>query len=290
MKSFFKTTNKQYTMTTQPKNVIIFIDGSYFCFHRYYSLVRWWKSAYPENQDVLLNPFENEIFRSKFTKTVVQTVKDIPKKLGLKGESIKMIVGKDCKREDIWRNEFCDNYKGNRKNDGVMVGPFFKSVYDDKLFLEAGVQSVLQCDKLEADDCIALAAKHLTNNPEIDKIYIITSDMDYLQLHSDKIKIFDLSFNNIAEKKSSFGDAATNLFCKIVMGDTSDNISSIFKKCGPKTAIKCWQDPKYFEERLKKEDSQKKFEKNQLIIDFNYIPVVYINAFYTKYSEMLNAL
>jgi len=277
----------------QKKNIVVLIDGSYFCFHRYYSIVRWWKSAYPEQQDALLNPYENDAFRSKFSKTFVQTVKDIPKKLGLKNESVKMLVGKDCKREDIWRNEHFDNYKGNRKNgpeDGFMGGPFFKSVYEENLFLDGGVQSILSIDKLEADDCIAIAVKHLLKKDHIHQIYIITSDMDYLQLHSDKVKIFDLSFNNVAEKKSSFGDAGINLFCKIVMGDTSDNIPSIFKKCGPKTAIKCWNDRDYFEEKLEKEDAYEKYEKNRLIVDFSSIPTIYVDAFFAKYSEILDNL
>lgn len=114
--------------------------------------------------------------------------------------------------------------------------------------------------------------------------------MDYLQLHSDKVKIFDLSFNNVAEKKSSFGDAGINLFCKIVMGDTSDNIPSIFKKCGPKTAIKCWNDRDYFEEKLEKEDAYEKYEKNRLIVDFSSIPTIYVDAFFAKYSEILDNL
>ena len=33
----------------------IFIDGSYFCFYRYHSLLTWWKNAYPEEKDVLQN-------------------------------------------------------------------------------------------------------------------------------------------------------------------------------------------------------------------------------------------
>lgn len=281
--------------TEAPKKIIIFIDGSYFCFHRYYSIVRWWKSGFPEQQEVLLNPYENQEFREKFAKTFVQTVKDIPKKLGLKKclPNVTMIVGKDCKREEIWRNQYIENYKGNRKNGpehGFMGGPFFKSAYEENLFSEAGVKTVLDFNTLEADDCIALAAKHLANNPDIDKIYIITSDMDYLQLHCEKIQIFDLAFNNIAEKKSSFGDAETNLFCKIVMGDTSDNIPSIFKKCGPKTALKCRQDTKYFEERIKKEDAGLKFEKNRMIIDFNCIPAPLIEGFFAKYLEVLDSL
>ena len=282
-------------MTETQKKTIIFIDGSYFCFHRYYSIVRWWKNARPEQQDALLNPYENEEFLSKFVKTFVKSVQDIPKNLGIKKNTpnVKIIVGKDCKREDIWRNDHIENYKANRKNgpaDGFMGCPFFKMVHDQNLFMQGGAQTILFQDKLEADDCIAISAKHLATQDDIQQIYIITSDMDYLQLHSDKIKIFDLSFNNIATKKSSFGDAETNLFCKIVMGDKSDNIPAIFKKCGQKTALKCWQDSKYFEDKLKKENASEKYSRNRLIVDFNYIPTEYIDTFLKKYSCLLNTL
>jgi 5'-3' exonuclease len=140
---------------------------------------------------------------------------------------------------------------------------------------------------LEADDCIALAVKQLAQQPNVE-IYVITSDMDYLQLHSDKVKIIDLSYKNVAEKKSSFGTAEANLFCKIVMGDTSDNIPSIFKKCGPKTAIKCWEDTAYFEEKLKKENAYEMYERNKKIVSFDYIPKNYQNDFYNKYATPMS--
>ena len=44
-------------MSTNP--TFIFIDGSYFCFYRYHSLLTWWKNAYPEEADV---------FKFEFTK------------------------------------------------------------------------------------------------------------------------------------------------------------------------------------------------------------------------------
>jgi len=56
------------------------------------------------------------------------------------------------------------------------------------------------------------------------------------------------------------------------MGDVSDNISSVLAKCGPKTAIKCFENNYYFEERLKKENAYAKYENNRKIIDFDCIP------------------
>ena len=55
-------------------------------------------------------------------------------------------------------------------------------------FENAGVGAVLEHPSLEADDCIAITVKYILDKhdePDL-KIHIITSDMDYLQLASDK--------------------------------------------------------------------------------------------------------
>lgn len=265
------------SMKTDNKVSFLFIDGSYFCFYRYHSMMRWWKSAYPENP--IEDPFKNEQFVEKFRKTFVDTVGSLTKRLGIATDDPILIVGKDCKREDIWRNEFYDKYKGTRaKDDKFMGGPFFKMVYDDKLFQEGGVRAILRHPKLEADDCIAISVKHILATVPNAHITIITSDKDYLQLATGNVKIYNLGFKNISEATHG-GSAEADLFCKIVMGDTSDNITSVLKKCGPKTALKCFQDKLYFDERMKKENAYEKFELNQKIIDFNYIPQNLIDEF-----------
>ena len=258
-------------------NQVIFIDGSYFNFHRYFSLMRWWKTAHPD--ETIDSPIDNQLFVEKYKKTHYEHVQQIPKKLGIwkKGQLSlpPILVGKDCKREDIWRNAYIDNYKGTRKNGpehGFNGGPIFKMVHQDNMFQTAGVKHVLKHPHLEGDDCIAISVKYLKKyHPEVD-VYIITSDKDYLQLATEKIHIFDLSYNNLAEKKSSFKDANCDLFCKIVMGDVSDNIPSVLHKCGPKTALKCYENKEYFDQRMQKENAYERFEMNQRIIDFNFIP------------------
>lgn len=265
------------SMKSDNKVSFLFIDGSYFCFYRYHSIMRWWKSAYPETP--IEDPFKNEKFVEKFRKTFVDTVSGLTKKLGIIADDPILIVGKDCKREDIWRNEFYDKYKATRtKDDGFMGGPFFKMVYEDKLFQEGGVRAILKHPKLEADDCIAISVKHILQIIPNAHITIITSDKDYLQLAAGNVKIYNLGFKNISEATHG-GSAEADLFCKIVMGDSSDNITSVLNKCGPKTALKCFQDRAYFDERMKKENAYEKFELNRKIIDFNYIPQNLIDEF-----------
>ena len=269
-------------MSTSP--TFIFIDGSYFCFYRYHSLLTWWKNAYPEQLDVLQDPYQNKQFVGKFTKTFVENVQKIPKNLNIdKTINPIIIVGKDCKRENIWRNELFPNYKGTRANgpeDGFMGGPFFKMVYEDDLFIKGGAKTILKHPKLEADDCIAITAKHLLQTYPTCNIYIITSDKDYLQLAETRVHLYNMSFKKLTDQKSCTGDAACDLFCKIVTGDPSDNIPSVFPKCGPKTALKYFMNRELFEQKLNESETfQKQYELNKTIIDFNCIPEELVNEF-----------
>lgn len=272
-------------LTEMPNNpTFIFIDGSYFCFYRYHSLLTWWKNAYPEQSDVLLDPYQNQQFVDKFKKTFVENVAKIPKSLKLdKNDKPIIIVGRDCKRENIWRNELFPNYKGTRANgseDGFMGGPFFKMAYEEKLFIQGGARSILKHPKLEADDCIAISVKHLLKEYPACNIYIITSDKDYLQLAQERVHLYNLAFKDLTEQKSCTGDSNCDLFCKIVTGDVSDNIPSVFPKCGPKTALKYFENRDLFEKKLLESSAfQTQYELNRKIIDFNYIPEELVNEF-----------
>ena len=267
---------------TMNKLTFIFVDGSYYNFYRYYALLNWWKNAYPE--EPLEDPYQNEKFVEKFIKTHTENLKQIAKKLKLdKNINPILIVGKDCKRENIWRVKHFSKYKATRVNEGFMGGPFFKMVYETNLFLEGGAKAILKHPELEADDCIALSVKHLVQRYPECQIYIITSDKDYLQLKRDNVHLYNLAFKNIADNKSSTGNPLQDLEIKIVMGDTSDNIPSVFPKCGPKTAQKCFEDPEFFKKKMSNnEEYYKQYELNKLLVDFNSIPEELVNDFYIK--------
>lgn len=262
----------------------IFVDGSYFCFYRYHSLLTWWRNAYPEEMDVLQDPYQNEKFVEKFRKTFVDNLEKIPKGLKLdKNINPILIVGKDCKRENIWRNTLFPNYKANRANgqeDGFMGGPFFKMAYEENLFIQGGARSILKHPRLEADDCIAITVKHLLKTYPSCSIYIITSDKDYLQLAESRVHLYNLAFKDLTQQKSCTGDPECDLFCKIVTGDISDNIPSVFPKCGPKTALKYFEDRDKFEKKLEESETYRvQYELNRKIIDFNCIPEELVDDF-----------
>jgi 5'-3' exonuclease len=68
------------------------------------------------------------------------------------------------------------------------------------------------------------------------------------------------------------------------MGDKSDNISSVLKKCGPKTAAKYFEDRVAFEKQIEKENAGELLERNRRLVSFSEIPVVLQEEFYLGLS------
>lgn len=259
----------------------ILIDGSYYCFYRYYSLITWWKNAHKD--ELLESPFENEIFLDKFKKLYVENIFKLSKKLNIsKNEPVKILIAKDCPRMDIWRMQIYNEYKATRKShDAEDIPHFFETAYRELIPPEV---QVLSHPHLEADDCIALYVKHLRSIDSQSNIFIVASDTDYLQLAYDanvntnnNLKIYNLAFKNLEEQKSAKN---CNLFSKILMGDTSDNIKGIIKKCGIKTAQKYDTNPELFAQLLASSDEiRNNYELNRTLMDFNCVPRNLIEEF-----------
>jgi len=260
----------------------LFIDGSYFCFYRYYALLTWWKNSH-SNEPPPENTSLNEEFVSKFKKVFNLKIDEISKKLKIKDPII--IIGKDCHRKNIWRNSIYDEYKENRNTDNLfMEGEFFKIAYNELYPNNTKIKQIINHSSLEADDCIAVATKYVLDKYSHANIYIITSDMDYLQLANEHTHIYNLKYKKLTDSKNSFNDCKKDLFCKIVMGDKSDNIPGIFKKCGIKTAQKLYDDPDLFIKKLNQENSTKDYERNKQLVDFNQLPLNYVNELKTTFN------
>jgi len=253
----------------------LFIDGSYYIFFRYFSIMNWYKLSHKGEE--IKDPINNIEFVNKFKKTFLSKIREIIEKLNI--ENPVVLIGKDTSRKDIWRMKYLPTYKGNRDYSNFEGGPFFEMVYNECLFEQAGGHIVLKYNKLEADDIIAITTKHILETRKDGMIYIITSDMDYLQLQGERVKLYNLKYKSLTESKHCHGNPELDLFIKIVTGDKSDNIKSVFKKCGPKTAIKLFENPDIFREKLKKENAIEQYKLNTLLIDFNNIPEELVNGF-----------
>jgi len=283
----------------EPTNTFILVDTSYWIFYRYYAILQWWNHA-KVDEPLPENHFEHEEFLEKFNKTFLESLELFKKKLKLHKQSKKnalpctIIAARDCPRKDIWRNKLYENYKGTRSQDNAFNGaPFFKAIYQNnnqKLY-EAGVNHVFQFPNLEADDIIAVIKQELRVKYPNSKIYIIANDHDYLQLLDGQTEIVNFQYKFLKEAKKVFDEPRKNLFYKIVLGDKSDNINPVFKKCGPKTCEKYYENNEVFNDALLKEvGAQEKYELNKKLVSFDEIPRDLIESFKAENHEVLQSL
>jgi 5'-3' exonuclease len=236
-----------------------------------------------------------EEFVTKFIKLFSESILKIKKQLKLHKKENTVIAGIDCSRKDIWRNSIYSQYKENRyveaptDNDATTVADFFKLVYanDNELLKNAGAEYIFRCNNLEGDDVLAITKNYIRDKyPDAD-IYIITGDHDYLQLHDQNTNIINLQFKNLMENKKVFPETDKNLFYKIVLGDKSDCIPPIFKKCGPKTAEKYYLDRKLFDNAIIKENARENYDRNKTLVDFAEIPNELVENFMETYKVEL---
>ena len=105
---------------------------------------------------------------------------------------------------------------------------------------------LVSIDKIEADDSIGYLASVL---PE--KVVILSSDQDYLQLVSDRVSVFSPIKKKIyypEDVKAEYGIPPQNFLThKIVVGDKGDNIPGV-RGIAMKTLLKLY--PELKEERL----------------------------------------
>jgi 5'-3' exonuclease len=177
-------------------------------------------------------------------------------------------------RENIWRFQYYKNYKKTRDERlTTFNGDIFKYCYNNLLPTLEEKLGIQSCEHpiSEADDIIAVFTRYLHNNNHLSNITIVTNDNDYLQLIRDNVKIVNMK--NVNLNTRLIEDADTYLKIKIILGDKSDNIPSVFPKCGEKKAIQLAQNPVLLEEKMKKyPGSKEKYELNTLLIDTKCIP------------------
>ena len=263
----------------------LLIDTSYTIFFRYYATKRWYNFSHPEDKfEEDYEWFNNEIFKNMFEKQFYDSFTKIIKKYNVPEKNIVFI--RDCPRNEIWINKFSNIYKANRDelygSDNKIVfkgGPFFKYTYNTIIpdIVSKKGSKVIKHDNMEADDIIALTKNYLRNKYPDEKIIIVASDCDLLQLLDDNTDIINLK-NQLLNKKST-GNPKMDLEIKILCGDKSDNISSCFNKCGIKTATKLFNDKNLLAEKFKKNpDSLDKYALNKILIDFSNIPKELVNS------------
>ena len=254
-----------------PNDPFLFVDSSYFVFYRYFSIFNWYRLSQKQTVDVP-NVLTNTEFMQKFDKLFEDNLEKLRKKHNVPYNNV--VFCKDCIRDRIWRYKHYPNYKKSRDERlATFNGDIFKHCYGTllpDLHKRLGIQ---WCEHpiAEADDVIAVFTRELHARYPDTKITIVTNDNDYLQLITDNVQLVNMKNVDLKDRLST--DPMTYLLQKIIMGDKSDNILSVFPKCGEKKALQLAKDKLLLQEKLSKSaEFKERFELNTLLIDTRLVP------------------
>tara|TARA_R100000951_G_scaffold19252_1_gene16051 strand:- start:9982 stop:11004 length:1023 start_codon:yes stop_codon:yes gene_type:complete len=149
------------------------------------------------------------------------------------------------------RKNLIPEYKSGRSVSRITNWEVFDSVEDESnsqidqivriaQYLKTLPVKTVSIDKVEADDVIAYVGEELSHDPN-NKIFIVSSDKDYLQLVKDNVIVYrpiEKKYYTPATVLEQFGCPADNfILYKLLMGDSSDKIEGV-KGLGPKKLYK----------------------------------------------------
>ena len=259
-----------------PKKNLILIDTSYTVFHRFYATLKWISLAhsvvYKEHiNNSEYNWLENKLFINNYESLYLEGIKKLIGKKIYKNAII--IFCMDTPKEKIWRTiEIKKDYKSNRLIKKINFIPTFKYTFNSIIpnILKNDNTYKLRIKKLEADDIIGIICKYLENKDI--NIYILSGDKDFLQL--GKSNIYFVNFKNKKHLELSSKEALLALHKKILLGDKSDNITSIFPpKFSTEIKNKLVNSIELFNEFIKfNPEIELKYKENSNLINFNNIP------------------
>lgn len=181
-----------------------------------------------------------------------------------------------------WRKGVFPEYKAARKKGRDDSGLDWKKLFEIIEKVKSELKSTfpykfLEIENAEADDIIAVLAKHHANLSS-EKILIISGDKDFKQLQKyDNVS----QYNTVKKEWIKCEDPLLFIKEHILLGDKSDGIPNFLsdddvfvtdKRQTPihkkKLAIWVTQEPKHFcNSRM-----QRNFDRNKMLIDFDYIP------------------
>jgi len=185
-----------------------------------------------------------------------------------------------CDNRNYWRRKVFPNYKASRKKNRETSGYDWDSIFVSLNQIREELKQfspykVLDISGAEADDIIACLVQKYSAT---EKIIILSMDKDFIQLQ----KYPNVEQYSPAQKKfikEAFPEIELNR--KLLRGDRGDGIPNILSpdntfvdgiRQKPITEVKInlWlnQDPQEF----CNEEMLRNFNRNQLLIDFDYIP------------------
>ena len=289
------------------KKVLLIIDGSFLSFVCNFRAFKTWQEQYagmdtciirpPEESDQdnlpdLVNEsqwFKKCLYNAAVDKlnSIATIVENSTGMLYPQSNFVDTIIAKDSKLVKSFRYSLYPEYKLTRKLNRAKrgqykIGPVFDELYANvfpSIFGEHAVQLVV--DGAEGDDVIASIARSQRIAEDYEKIILISSDKDFVQLQIDRpVTQYDAKGEMVLPKLKHGNEVVDltpqqALMIKIISGDSSDNIKPIKPKIGEIRAYKyITEKTDEFKKMLREEpETAQHLILNSKLIDFKNIPV-----------------
>lgn len=298
-------------MENDQKKFLICIDGSYMLYTILFGSVRDFIENHADEAKLWIKPIDEcdqsnlpdilncDLYKRLLKKFVMKRLESVDSiaRDNFQNEidaadAIDIVFAMDDKLTHSFRKDLYPEYKAQRQlvKRQYQIQPI-KDYIVNVLFKELDIAeqygyNVIKVNGAEGDDVIATTLLKLKDN--YIGMMLIASDRDFLQI--DGIREFDL-FGKEAQRDlgGEIVSAKDYLLGKILMGDRSDNISQVFTRCGPKTALKWTKDKAALKKVLKEDQSlASKYLLNKKMISFAHIPQELSDKIVREVNESLH--
>ena len=266
---------------------------------RWYSLAR--KDEFKKyKDDNSYDWFQNVEFMEKYEKMYFESFENLLTRKVVHKSTV--IFCQDASQSTLWRHKLVksekleDQYKGERPDldskynfRNVFRYTYQKMIPSSKKEKPYPIYQ-LKFDETEADDIIAtICMYYQKKNPE-QEIIIVSGDDDFTQLGRTNVSILNYRKKKLITFED--GECEDKLRLKIIMGDKSDNIPSIFPKSRKEVNLKTRKAVKEsMIEMVKFLDEnpliKKKFKLNEKLIDFRKIPKKIQNPILKEFKKLV---
>ena len=288
------------------KKILLIVDGSFLSFVVNFRAFKSWQEQYQCMDTCIIRPPEETdqdnlpdlVNESKWFKKclynaavdklngLANIVENSTGMLYPQSTFVDTIIAKDSKLTKSFRYALYPEYKLTRKLNRAKrgqykIGPVFDELYANVFPSRCGDRMVqLAVDGAEGDDVIASIAKSDRIAQDYEKIILISSDRDFVQLQIDRpVTQYDAKGEMVLPRLKHGNEVIEltpkqALMIKIISGDNSDNIKPIKPKVGEIRAYKyITEKTDEFKKMLKEEpEVAQHLILNSKLIDFKNIP------------------
>lgn len=192
-----------------------------------------------------------------------------------------------CDAGNTWRKQYFPYYKANRKKNRDSSDLDFNEIFRILNMVRDEISQnlpykLIQIDGCEADDVIASLVMETQEFGKDEKVMIISSDKDFIQLQ----KYGNVSqFSPMQKKVVTDKNPRMYLFEHVIKGDTGDGIPNILstddtlvtegKRQTPvsKKKIEHWLENAEDLKSVMDDDTYRNYQRNKTLIDLTEIPV-----------------